>query len=181
MAPLKNLPALDLGCGSGRHLKLLSESGFIYPVGTDISMNGLMLAKDINGTVLVQSENKALPFKNSSFGSVVAWGSLHYTRKINLPLMIDEIKRVLITGGRLSATLRSSADTCLKSGTLTGNDEWTTDLADISGTTVSFFDEMELKDLFSDFTALKYGLIERTLVGDLTKKVSHWVFTAEKR
>lgn len=35
------LRALDLGCGSGRHLSLLAESGVMEPVGLDLSAAAL--------------------------------------------------------------------------------------------------------------------------------------------
>jgi SAM-dependent methyltransferase len=37
----ENSTALDLGCGTGRHLKLLGECGFKKIIGTDSSFNAL--------------------------------------------------------------------------------------------------------------------------------------------
>jgi SAM-dependent methyltransferase len=185
----KNLPrpeelplvtAIDLGCGSGRHLKLMSDLRIGRIIGLDPSYYALLLSqKHFNGLLLL-GENKHIPVKNGSVEYAVAWGSLHYGGKGELRLMLDEISRILTAGGHLFATLRSSRDTYLKKGKHLGDDTWLTDLADINGTVVSFYGEEELTRAFSLYRKFRYGLIERTLLGDTKTRISHWVAHAIK-
>lgn len=168
----------DCGCGSGRHLKLASELGVTNIVGGDIAFNGLRIA-DHFGFPLVQCDSRTLPFRDASFDIIICWGSLHYGPKADIPVHIHEINRVLKKNGVVFGTLRSSFDTMLRSGRHIGNNEWITDLNDVKSSHVSFFTEGELKHYLGDFT-LKYGLIERTPLNNISSRISHWYFQAEK-
>ncbi len=175
----QNLFALDLGCGTGRHIKLLGECGFKNIVGTDSSFNALSLSNKYSG-YFINCDNRLLPLKTNSIDLIIAWGSLHYNNKIDLPVMLDEIKFILKANGYFFATLRSSRDTHLKRGEDKGNDEWITDLKDISGSSASFYTEEELKNEFSIFSQVEYGIIERSVMGDISKIISHWIISARK-
>jgi SAM-dependent methyltransferase len=174
------LNAADLGCGTGRHLKLLLEYGVVAPAGLDTSANALAACRDLYGIPVLLGDARTLPLKTGSLDIVIAWGSLHYTVKEDLPVMLGEIHRVLRTGGRLFGTLRNSRDTYMKKGTHRGNDVWVTDLADIANSTVSFYNEDELKKALSAFPESRYGMMERTLPGDQAALISHWYFWARK-
>ncbi|OHD70190.1 MAG: hypothetical protein A2W19_05225 [Spirochaetes bacterium RBG_16_49_21] len=174
------LTAVDIGCGSGRHLKLLSDLGIGYVLGLDSSSNALRMAKKRFSWPLLLADASNIPLKDASADIAVAWGSLHYGRKEQLPVMLGEIERILARKGHLFATLRSIRDTHLKTGKHLGNDVWMTRLDDISGSVVSFYSEDELIRAFSLFTEFKFGLMERTLVGDTSALISHWVVHAVK-
>lgn len=177
---IKDPVTADIGCGSGRHLKLFEDLGITRIVGTDISHRGLVSCKKNFRAPLVQSDNRTLAMKSSSIDIAVAWGSLHYAAKEELPVMLGEIHRVLRPEGRVFATLRSFRDTYLKKGRHLGNDTWITDLSDISGSIVSFYSESEVREAFSIFKSCSIGLIERTIMGNLDQVLSHWVIDAEK-
>jgi ubiquinone/menaquinone biosynthesis C-methylase UbiE len=185
----KNLPqtathpsitAIDLGCGSGRHLKLLCDLRIGRIIGLDPSLNALLLSRTRFSGHLLIGDNRQLPIRNAAVDIVIAWGSLHYGRKEELPKMLGEISRILAPGGHLFATLRTNRDTYLKKGRHIGNDTWITGLADINGTIASFYREEELTHEFSLFGTLEYGLAERTLVGNTGSLISHWVVHAIK-
>ncbi len=175
------LLAIDLGCGSGRHLRLLEDLGVPLIAGLDSSYNALALSCGSSSARLIQGENTRLPFRDESADIAVAWGSLHYAAKDDLPIMLSEISRTLVVGGHLFATLRSSRDTFLKKGIHLGNDTWRTDINDLRGSIASFFDEDELKVAFSIFGYFRYGLMERTLIGDTAARISHWIIHARKQ
>lgn len=174
------LIAVDLGCGSGRHLRLLADMGIRKTIGIDRSHNALTLSGKQEAGTLLQGDNLRLPLKSESADIVIAWGSLHYDNKYNFMGMLEEILRILKSGGCLFATLRSERDTYLKRGRHLGNNVWITDLNDISGSTASFYGEGELQVAFSIFSTYTYGLMERTLMGDITSLISHWVIEARK-
>jgi ubiquinone/menaquinone biosynthesis C-methylase UbiE len=177
---IENISAIDLGCGTGRHLKMLHETGIKQIIGLDYSMNGLKICKEIYPVPLVQADNSYLPFIDASFDIAVSWGSLHYCEKDRLAKQIGEICRILKKGGRFFGTLRSDKDTYLKKGRHIGNDTWITNLDDIKNSVVSFYNENELKSCFKIFSKFEYGVIERTIIGDMSKRISHWIFRAEK-
>ena len=94
--------------------------------------------------------------------------------------MLSGIRRILRPGGQFLATLRCSRDTYLKKGRHLGNDTWVTDLKDIKGSMASFYNEPELRKELSIFGEFTYALMERTLMGDLSSLISHWVIHARK-
>jgi ubiquinone/menaquinone biosynthesis C-methylase UbiE len=176
---IESLVSIDLGCGTGRHLKLLNESGIQNIIGLDASMNALKICKELYSFQLVQTTNNSLPFRDSYFDIAISWGSLHYCTKDLLADQITEIRRVMKKGGRLFGTLRSEMDTYLKKGRHLGNDTWITDLDDIKNSVASFYNENELKSALDVFSKFEYGIIERTIIGDSRKRISHWIFRAE--
>jgi len=169
--------ALDLGCGTGRHISLLDSLGFKRVIGMDLSFRALELCRDLCHP-LVQNDNTRIPLRDRSIDLVIAWGSLHYNRKKDMKAMLGEISRILKTEGRLFATLRTDRDTCLRSGEMTGDNEWITDLNDISGSLVSFYSEEELLPNFSMFKSMEYGIMERSLMGNTSSIISHWIIHA---
>ena len=65
-------PLLEIGCGRGYGLEVLSEVGSIR-VGVDLSLPFLREAQSLNREVSwVQATGSALPFKSHSFHSIVA-------------------------------------------------------------------------------------------------------------
>lgn len=92
--------------------------------------------------------------------------------------MLSEIIRILSRGGQLFSTLRSARDSHMKKGTHLGDDTWRTGVDDIRGTIASFYNEDEMRSAFSVFAEFKYGLMERTLIGDTGALISHWVIHA---
>lgn len=176
----QHLKALDLGCGSGRHVIVLKQMGFDYVIGSDYSLNALLYSSKKINAPFVMAQNTELPFRNEIFDVVVSWGSLHYAHKNFLPCMISEIKRVLKKGGWHIGTLRSSRDTYAKYGMHLENNVWQTKLNDLSGSIISFYDEDELKQALSCYTAFEYGIMERTILGDMNKLISHWYFWAQR-
>lgn len=176
----ENLRILDNGCGSGRHLFLLREQGIDFAAGSDYSLNALDICRNAGETLLVNCDNRALAFRNSCFDIIIAWGSLHYSVKDDTRKMISELFRILSPGGVILATLRRDNDTYLRTGQHMGANQWRTKLSDLDGSVVSFYSEDEVRDLFKESGGLKIGSMERSIVGDTSKVISHWVVSAAK-
>ena len=102
MGNLTGKKALDLGCGTGRLVKDLINSG-AEVVGIDISDEMIKIMKNKFPKVeslLADSEN--LPFEDNSFDFVIA--SFFIVHLKNLTKTFDEIYRVLKDGGKFVLT-----------------------------------------------------------------------------
>ena len=97
--PKRGGRALDLGCGSGRHLPLLAQHGF-HPVGIDRSASAVIQSRRFNpGIPLAQASALALPFADEAFDFVLAWGVLFHLHPDRLIDALRDIRRVLSRDG----------------------------------------------------------------------------------
>lgn len=102
---------LDLGCGVGRHTRYLAALGLeVYAL--DASESGLQYAKktaqgeglDIDFRIGSMTE---LPYEDDSFDYVLAWNVIYHGDEAIVCNSIDEIHRVLRTGGIYQGTMLS--------------------------------------------------------------------------
>ena len=156
---------LDLGCGSGRHIKLFEKSLF-YTVGQDYIPDILKPIR--SDTVCALAER--LPFADNSFDFILAWGVLHYLNSKELKLAILEIKRILKPAALFLGSIRSEQDTHLRK---------TLSQGDLAGGEALLFSKVEVYDLFSAFSGIRYGYISRQPIGD-TGTIAHHVIEAKK-
>ncbi len=96
--------ALDIGCGSGRHLSLLVDMGFT-PVGVDASME--LAGKTIG---IYYSDMAELPFHDDLFDVALAFGVFYYGTISDHRQAVREMHRVLKPGGHGLAVIRSPRD-----------------------------------------------------------------------
>ena len=91
--------ALDLGCGSGRHLALLAQHG-LSPIGIDLSASALLKSRRFTpGIPLAQASAPRLPFADGAFELVLAWGVLFHLPLADMLAALREIRRVLSRDG----------------------------------------------------------------------------------
>jgi SAM-dependent methyltransferase len=92
--------ALDLGCGTGFHLRTLAELGWSV-TGVDLSEDQLRIARDRAGEVaeIVPADATQLPFADGSFELVLS--AFTHTDLDDFAGAIREASRVLATRGRL--------------------------------------------------------------------------------
>ncbi len=84
-------PALDVGCGTGRHL----GPGI---AGIDVALDRIASARDRSRLVVV-ADAHALPFRDGAFGTAYAIRMLNAAGRIDD--VLREIRRVLTADGRL--------------------------------------------------------------------------------
>ncbi len=90
---------LEVGCGFGRNIKFLMDSG--YPpkqiTGIDISSNMIIKAKKYVKTKEVEFKTASvlnIPFKDSQFDMTLSHGVLMHVQPSNVDTAINEIVRV---------------------------------------------------------------------------------------
>ncbi len=93
------LQILEIGCGTGHWLKLLSASG-LHVVGLDLSAGMLAQAQmGLAGIPLVQGTAERLPWQAESFDRVFCINAFHhFTDKATF---LTEVRRILRPGGRM--------------------------------------------------------------------------------
>ncbi len=112
LAPLRAPGAtlvLDLGCGDGRHLRLLREAGETA-VGLDLSLDLLRAARDEGaGAPLVRADMRRLPLAAGTCGAVLSlFTAFGYFAPEGNHGVMDEIARVLVPGGHWFVDLFAS-------------------------------------------------------------------------
>ena len=102
---------LDLGCGVGRHSILLAENDFdVY--ACDLSQQGIdRLNKVIDKNKLKittrVSDMLNLPYDSEWFDAIIAFRSIYHTDDRGIKMVVDNINRVLKTGGEALVTFNS--------------------------------------------------------------------------
>jgi ubiquinone/menaquinone biosynthesis C-methylase UbiE len=110
----KKTTILDIGCGSGRHVKLFAENKFkVY--GTDLSSNAIKNTKNIIKKNKLKADLKctdmhSLPYKDNFFNGILSFGVFYYTDSRGMKKSIKEMYRVLKKGGSGFINLRSIDD-----------------------------------------------------------------------
>lgn len=94
-------PILDLGCGAGSLVTLLTERKVAVSVGVDLAHRMAHRAADDTGVATCQGDAESLPFADGSFRTVVSSLMLQWVE--DLPGCFGEIARVLAPGGRFHA------------------------------------------------------------------------------
>ncbi|MBI2599673.1 class I SAM-dependent methyltransferase [Candidatus Daviesbacteria bacterium] len=98
---VRKSPTLDLGCGRGQMLRYLEQQGFQQVIGVDVSNVACQLARQrtkrsriINADVI-----RGVPFQANTFFLVTELTVLSSFNPQYWPVMLDEISRVLKSGG----------------------------------------------------------------------------------
>jgi len=103
---------LDLGCGVGRHALMLARAGFEV-TGCDPATSGLAVARAAAaaeglGLRLDAATMTALPYRDGAFDYVLAFNVLDQGEPGEVRRAVAELRRVLVPGGLLQATMRST-------------------------------------------------------------------------
>lgn len=95
----ENSLILDLGCGSGRHCKMIIQLNNKV-IGIDISKKLLRIAKRNKKAMLVRGDIVNIPIKDDTFDAVIFIATLHHmnTEKDRIE-SLKELKRILKNKG----------------------------------------------------------------------------------
>lgn len=98
----KNSSILFLACGTGRHLKFVTDVLRSDVVGVDISVNMLQIAKTKRKVQFVAADVENLPFRPGSFDGAACSRAFYLFK--NKPKTLVEARNVLKEGGELLVT-----------------------------------------------------------------------------
>ncbi|MCB2210457.1 methyltransferase domain-containing protein [bacterium] len=109
LAPQQGETILEIGCGTGTGLELMSAGlrGTGELIGLDISRRMLHKAqqKDFitnKNTVLIQGDATRLPIRDHSVDAVYCAYTLELFSQSEMSVLLDDIKRILTPQGRLA-------------------------------------------------------------------------------
>jgi ubiquinone/menaquinone biosynthesis C-methylase UbiE len=146
---------LDLGCGTGRHAAYLLKSGFKV-CGCDSSAVALRIAKEFLPEVEFQRcDTGSLPYQDECADGIFCHAVIQHGTLATIRKAIQEIHRVLRTGGALFLTVTS-----------TEHPEYLTGQEIERGTKINidaidgdmphhYFTEQEILDFFGCFVMVK--------------------------
>ena len=98
---------LDVGCGTGELLKLCNSSN-ISSFGLDISIEGLLMAKQYNVKNLALGDQEFLPFRDNSFEYMTFISTLEYSlNEEHIEKALDEARRVSKKNAKIYIEVRN--------------------------------------------------------------------------
>ncbi|NQZ32551.1 MAG: GNAT family N-acetyltransferase [Oceanospirillaceae bacterium] len=142
----KGKRVLELGCGDGRDSRILAEH-VASLVACDLKVDSALAAKSVDSHVqyLAVDHSKPLPFKDNEFDVVIASLSLHYFSWINTREIINELSRVIVSGGQLICRVNSHLDVNYGAQ---GHPELEPGWYDVKGVSKRFFQKTDIQQLF---------------------------------
>lgn len=168
--------AVDIGAGSGRHIKLLKDYGFKNIIATDITEKASLINSNLD-VPAIRCDTSRSPFKDNCFDLAICWGSLHYDTPQGVINQISELTRIIKPGGQLFGTFRKADDSYLVRREKISENCWFISINDLESCPVTFADENYLKILFNKFRIFEYGYMQRTRLND-SGIISHYFFRA---
>ncbi|MGE5240267.1 MAG: class I SAM-dependent methyltransferase [Bacteroidota bacterium] len=171
--------ALDLGCGVGRHARLLADAG-LEVHAADASVSGLAYARaqDPGGAIrFVRSDFTALPFAPAVFDFALSWNVIYHGDRTIVARALAELARVLRPGGLLQITMLSKRNALFGQGAAVAADTYVADTDDEEKRHPHYYcDAVGLVALLEAFEPLYLLDREQTKPGSY-----HWAVLAERR
>lgn len=96
---------LDIGCGSGRDLRWLSERGF-EPTGYERSPGLADMARRHSQCSVIEGDFSSYNFSNLQFDALVLVGALVHLSRPELPTILRSICQALVPSGCILLTLK---------------------------------------------------------------------------
>lgn len=101
--------ALDIGCGTGRHVKLLLD--YSHEVSCcDTSESALTHCRQLAGVQGELASMTALPYPDETFDTAISYGVFYYGGMLDHEKAAEELWRVLKPGGRAFVNARTNSD-----------------------------------------------------------------------
>jgi len=137
LAP-KGRPVVEVGCGPGQASAYLADRG-VEMIGVDLAPRMLQVARRRHPHVrVVAGDVRRLPLRAGSCAGVVAFYSLPFVKREQLPLAVAELRRVLPAGGMLGLAVH------LGQGEVYGADQWLGH--EVEPIAMTLFEEGEIAD-----------------------------------
>jgi SAM-dependent methyltransferase len=143
-----NLPILELGCGTGRDTRTLTEYGHRV-IALDVSREAIDIAKEICATAEYHHQDMKddWPVSRNGAGVILASLSLHYFEWGITTALVKRIHDTLKRGGVLICRLNSTQDHEYGSR---GYPEISKHFYQVGERTKRFFERQEIESIFAE-------------------------------
>ena len=95
-------PLCDMGCGPGQVARYLRDQGVQDVVGVDVSRGMVAEAQRLNPDItFLEADMCQLPMEDETWAGIVAFYSLIHITREKVPVVLQELRRVLKPGGEL--------------------------------------------------------------------------------
>ncbi len=176
LAPLDRGKALDIGCGSGRHMSLLRDMGF-DAYGVEPSKAAVDWNRE-NSLSIATCDMTKLVFQDDQFDVGLAYGVFYYGTMGDADKAVHEMHRVMRPGGSAFVCVRSCRD-------------WRMDHTDSrsvfhlagepeDGMTLDFINQDEVEAVYGGLFATLHYEIAETTTHDRDRLNSDWLITVTK-
>lgn len=183
-----NKRALDIGFGSGRHIKLLLDYGF-STFGVDYSNDAVDVAKRIfqlrheKRVFLQTGDLRDNLFENAFFDVIICYGTIFYREVMEVKKDLQIIYRLLNSNGKMIINFRTKENDFYKKGKKIDDNSFILDSTtkDYEGILYTFFDLDEAEKILID-VGFKIDNRERVdfWKNNLEQHHSWWIFTVKK-
>jgi ubiquinone/menaquinone biosynthesis C-methylase UbiE len=154
-----NVKIIDMGCGGGNHVKFLADEGFDF-YGVDGSEKSIELTRDFVGAAsegkLTVADFTNLPYESDFFDALIDRQSMGHNSVSDISLIVNEIYRILKSGGRYHGHVFGIKDAGFAYGSHIGNNDYQnfTDGHFKKAHLVHGFEINEIKKIFESFSEL---------------------------
>jgi len=175
---------LDLGCGNGRHAIYFAREGF-KASGVDVSEQAIDWALDWASRENLEIDFRVgdigkLPFVDGAFDVVVSHGVLDHVPSELAHAAVNEVHRILKTGGLFYCDLRCADDFEYGKGTQVAPNTFMVQQGYEEGLVQHFFTLEEIRGLFDgQFRIIYSEITERRLEPDYQRRYSRWILAVE--
>ncbi|MFX1318509.1 MAG: methyltransferase domain-containing protein [Promethearchaeota archaeon] len=165
---------LDHGCGSGRNTVYLAAQGFDV-FGLDIAPTGLsttiekLASQGLSGHVTL-ADILQLPYDDAFFDAIISVRVIHHNRLAIIRETVEEMRRVLRSGGLIWVTVPVPQGHGSKQGREIEPGTWVPCGGIEKGLPHHLFTETRLRTLFQSFSILEFRVFSS----------SHYSLLAEK-
>lgn len=176
----EDIKILEVGCGAGNNLWALAMEGFrVY--GIDGSETAIKMAEDIfkkfglSGSFIVGDFTEKLPYADEDFDLVIDRGSITCVNYAEATKTINEVRRVLRSGGYFFFNPYSKKHTSYVTSSKRIDDMYVlTEAGSIAGTGyVCFYDKEDVLNILRDFHIVE---LKELVVNDYTNNSVHAEF-----
>jgi ubiquinone/menaquinone biosynthesis C-methylase UbiE len=181
----KKISILDIGCGSGRHVKLFAENRFRV-FGIDFSKSAIFNTKNLLRKNNLRAELKCssmhnLPFKDNYFDGVLSFGVFYYSDSKGMKKSIKEMYRVLKKGGTGFINIRSTNDYRYGKGKKIEKNTYVLTIKDTNelDLKIQFLNRKQLRSYFKQYKKIEIEKNEFSY-NNLQKLNSDWFVKAIK-
>ncbi len=169
--------SLDIGCGTGKHMKFLQGLGFKTD-GIDSSETAVEMTKQLlgNNSRVVLADMFDYQISANTYDLIFSISTIHHGLKSSVQNLMDRIYEALLPGGHILITVPdiknviSKKWNTFKDHTEVAAGTFTPNTGPETGLPHSFYTEEEAKSLFSKFRKFKLHL----------DKKDRWVAQATK-